>query len=74
MKVIDYQSNKILEQPPRQNSRGRNLKKGFDAEDMIGCEYSEKRSAGSITQLIYSSPILLKVSCRGFQNKNETLL
>lgn len=41
MKVTDYQSNKILEQPLRQNSRGRNLKNGFDAEHMIVCEYSE---------------------------------
>lgn len=34
MKVIDYQSSKILEQPPSQNSGGKNLKQGFEAQEI----------------------------------------
>lgn len=34
MKVIDYQSSKILEQPPSQNSGGKNLKEGFEAQEI----------------------------------------
>lgn len=34
MEVIDYQSSKILEQPPSQNSGGKNLKKSFEAQDL----------------------------------------
>lgn len=74
MKVTDYQSSKILEQPRRQNTGGRNLEEGFDAEDMAGWEYLGKQSEGSITQRIYSGPTLLKVSNSYFQNKRDSSL
>lgn len=41
MKVIDYQSSEILEQPPSQNSRGKTLKVGFEAQE-IRCGNLEK--------------------------------
>jgi len=70
MKVIDYQSSKILEQPSSQNSRGKNLKKGFEAQEMTRCGYSEKMECKMNNQAYLCQP--LKMIHSHFQNKRDS--
>lgn len=71
MNVIDYESTKILEQPPSQNSGGKNLKEGFEAQE-IRCGYLEKMECRMNNPAHLHQP--LKAIHSHFQNKRDSYL